>query len=197
MAVRSALFEDRGATLIWTVSQLPMLTDFDIYGLDDDDRASAPGSEAYGLPRCQELAELRSRSLTRLRVCMLDGPEECNTLRLAGLPELRSLDLYGEEYVWLDMQIDETSLSTVPQLHALHLRSIDGLHLQPGSLAQLTALTALRLIECGLHGVPGDVALLRSTLRVLDVSNNVQVQVDSAAMLNILACSELRTFGCY
>ena len=183
--------------MLWAVRQLPALTDFDIHSLKDDARNEEPLSEDYGLPRCQELAELRSSSLTRLRVCMLDGPVEGNTLRLAGLPELRSCDIFGEAWSSLDMRIDDMSFRSVPQLQALQLRNIDGVQLQPKNLAQLTALTALRLIDCGLRGVPADVRLLSGTLSVLDVSDNVDLQVDSAAVASVLACSRLRTFGCY
>ncbi len=197
VVVRTALFEDRGAALLWAARQLPALTALDFYSLQGDDRTAEPLSEDYGLPRCQELAELRSSSLTRLRVCMLDGLAQGNMLRLTGLPELQSCEIFGETVRSLDMRIEDTSFRAVPQLQALHLQDISGVQLQPGSLAELTALTALRLINCGLHGVPADVRKLSGTLSVFDVSGNVDLQLDGAAVASVLACSRLRTFGCY
>jgi len=89
---RDVLFKDRAATLLWTVQRLPALKELDILhwawnGLRE------PVSDTNGLPRCQELAQLHSGSLTRLSVCMLDGPAEGNVLRLDGLPELQHCEL--------------------------------------------------------------------------------------------------------
>ena len=197
MVVRTVPFEDRAATLLRTVCQLPALTDLNIHSQEDDHCRRPPLRDYYGLPRCRELAELQSPSLTRLRVCMLELYGEDNPLRLAGLPELRSCHITGIRAAALNMDIDDASFQAVPQLQALTLRNVDQLQLPSGSLAQLTALTALTLIDCGLDGVPADLALLSGTLSVLDVSGNEDLQVDSAAIANILACNQLRTFGCY
>ncbi len=189
-------FQDHGATLLRTVCQLPALTDLNVHSPEDGHRRITPLRDDRGLPRCRELAELQSPSLTRLRVCM-ESYNDDSTLQLAGLPELRSCYITGIRPGALDINIDDTSFQAVPQLQALTLRNADEVQLQPGSLAQLTALTALRLIDCGLDGLPADVASLSGTLSVLDVSDNIDLELDGAAVASILACSRLRTFGCY
>ena len=150
-------------------------------------------SDTHGLPRCGELAELRSRSLTRLRVCILDGPEEGNTLRLSGLPELRTLELVGQSLMPLHMHIDAASFAGVRQLHSLCVSHDEALVLEHGSLAPLRALTSLALIDCGLFCVPDDVASSCATLRELCFNDNDQVQIDNDAVAVFLQCSRLNT----
>ena len=82
-----------------------------------------------------------------------------------------------------------------PQLQTLRMSFFDGLQLQPGSMHQLTALTSLALVSCGLQSVPADVALLSTTLRVLDLSGNDDLQIDDVAVDSIVSCSCLRVFG--
>ena len=125
--VRNEHFEDRGAALVSAAQRLPALETFHI---SYDKAIFFPTSEisdANGLPRCKELAELHSRTLTRLIVSMLDGPHQDNVLRLSGLPELRSLELTGPppypddpEANLLHIRIDTASFKEVPQLESLH-----------------------------------------------------------------------------
>ena len=88
-------FEDRGAALIRTVRRLPALVDLSIYYYDWRGDELAVIRDNAGLPRCEELAELRSQSLTKLHVSMLGGPGNSSPLRLSGLPELRTCQLCG------------------------------------------------------------------------------------------------------
>jgi len=134
--------EDRSVTLISTVPRLPVLADLTIRYLDPqlDDESATDGQ---GLPRCRELAELHSRSLTRLRVDLLRDPDGANTLRLVGLPELRSCQLRsgigsGIRSL-LNLRIDAASFRGAPQLQSLRIRGDEGLQLQDGSLEQLPA----------------------------------------------------------
>ena len=194
--MRNVLFDDRGATLLSTVQLLPALTELDIYGTDGEAVLIDPVSDDNGLPRCRELAELHSRSLTWLRVCMIDGPADGNVLRLKELPQLRSVELNGHlEYPPIHMRIDAASFEGTPKLQNLHLQDDRGLVLQDGSLQQLTALTALRLLRCNLHSIPADLASVGMTLRVLDMSLNRQLRVSHSAAASILQCSRLEKLG--
>ena len=148
-----------------------------------------------GMPWCSDLAELRSRSLTRLHVSMFGGPLEGNTLRLVGLPELRVLSVLGLPGVPMHMRIDTASFAGAPKLLSLHIREDEALQLEPGSLPQLTALTSLRVLRCGIRSFPAaDVASLSATLVELDLSSN-SVEIDGAAVASILQCSGLSTLG--
>jgi len=196
--VRNVLLKDRGAALFTTVQQLPALTDFVTYGPGLDEARDLNISDDNGLPRCQELAELHSRSLTRLIMCMLDGPEDGNLLRLVDLPQLRSCQLRGEDpECWpaLNIRIDAISFQGAQQLQTLHLQDDQELQLQVGWLQQLTALTALKLIDCGLHSIPADLASAGMTLCVLDISFNNQLQLDDAAVRCLLGCCQLQKLG--
>ena len=128
---------------------------------------------------------------------MFGGPAEGNTLRLEGLPELRTLTLNGIIGVPANMIVNAASFRGAPKLQALRLRSDAGLEMQAGSLQQLTALTALTLEDCGLRSVPADLASLSATLCVLDLSNNDHLQVEAATVDSICGCSQLRTLALY
>ena len=191
------LFDDRGATLLWTIQQLPALLELYIpfEGLRVD--LPSPISNRYGLPQCKQLATLHSRSLTRLEVHMLNDTAEDNTLRLSGLPELRSVTLQGKIGLPTNIVLDAASFQGAPKLQALQLRFDEGLQFQDGTLQELAALTALTVEECGLRSVPANLASLSATLRVLDLSSNDHLQLDAAAVDSICGCSQLRTFDLY
>ncbi len=197
VVVRSTLFEDRGVALILMIPLLPSLAELDISYDGDAHYDQSDISDHNGLPRCKELAELHSCSLTSLRVCMLDGPADGNTLRLSRLPQLRSFHVAAEPHMPLHLRIDAASLGEVPQLQALHICYADALRLQQGSLTQLTSLTALTLRGCGLRSVPADVASLGATLLELDLSNNDRMQIDGAAAADFLQCSRLNVLNVY
>jgi len=202
--IEDELLSDRGATLLWTVQRLPALTDlalcldasFGVCRLD-------PVSDTHALPRCQELAELRSSSLTRLCMTMVDESvaghrAEVEMLQLIGLPALRTFQLHGVKAMLPAVNIDSTSFEGAPQLQDLRLQSVEPLQLRAGSLQQLTALTALTLSGCGLRSVPADLAAaLGPTLCVLDLSFNDQLQIDSTALACIVQCSRLQTLGLF
>jgi len=197
VTVSTVLFEDRGATLIWAVQQLPALACLDIHHDSTAQDVLAPISDHNGLPHCQQLAALHSNSLTQLRVCMLGVPPSGNTLRLVELPKLQSLVLVGESDMPLKMQIDLASFQGAPMLRELWLAYDEGLELQPGSLKQLSALTAMTITGCGLRTVPEDVALLSATLRRLDLSSNDRLQLDDRGLASILCCSHLDCLKLY
>ncbi len=106
MLARYTCFEDRGAALMRTVQRLPALTELAVLDGDDPEYEQDLSHDDDGMPWCSDLAELRSRSLTRLTVTMFGGPAEGNTLRLLGLPELRALSVYGLPGAPLHMRID-------------------------------------------------------------------------------------------
>ena len=194
MTVDSVLFEDRGAALLWTVQKLPALTDLCISYEGQVSDLQAPVSDSSGLPRCQELAELSSSSLTELTLWMLGGPIEGNVLRLSGLPELRSCALITEPTMPANMRIDADSFRGLLQLQTLYLDGDEGLQLLHGSLEQLSSLTALTLMRCGLRSVPGGISTL-SALRELDLGHNPHMQLDGAAVATVVQCSSLRVIG--
>ena len=192
--------EDRGSTLIWTVQQLPALVELHIE-YDDTAKQHRPASAAIGsrLTRCKEVSELHSRSLTRLRLSMVGGSDEANTLRLVGLPNLRCCELIEQSELPLKTMVDAASFGGVQQLQLLHLEDFNELQLQLQSFEQLTGLTSLTLalMNCGLWSVPADVALLSATLCNLDLSFNGRMQVAAAAVATITQCSRLTTLGIY
>ena len=191
--VRNVLFDDRGAALLSTVQLLPALTDFAVYA---DPTAVLLDSGIHDLPRCQELAELHSRSLTLLRLAMLDGPADGNVLRLNGLPQLRSFALEGDhQYPPINLRIAAASFRGSPQLQSLQLLDVKELALQDGTLRQLTALTALRVTHCNLRSVPADLASVGKTLCVLDMSMNFGLQLSDSEVATILQCSRLERLG--
>ena len=145
VTVGSMRFNDRGTTLIRTIQRLPALVDLVISYDDWRDGELAVARDDDGLPRCQDLAELRSPSLTRLSVSLLGGPAESNTLRLSGLPQLRKCELYGQPNSPLAMDIDAASFQGAPQLQSLGVYNDPELELQDDSLRQLTSLTSLVL----------------------------------------------------
>ncbi len=192
MVVHNVLFEDRGATLMSTVQLLPASSDLDIGGeFFEMVDAQAEASRGRGLPRYAELAALRSRSLTRLRLWMLDGPETGNTLRLSGLPALRSCEMVSGPDTVLHIRCDAAGFREVPQLRSLEISNDEALELQSRSLARLTALTSLTLQGCGLRSVPADMAALSGTLCELDLSCNDPMQVDEAAVAGFVQCGQL------
>ena len=194
VVLRSEFFTDRGQALFWTAQWLPALLDLDISYEGNAEHFGRPRPGA-GLPRCAELAALRSRSLTRLRVCMLDGDEQDNFLRLSGLPELRSLELAGRPDWPLDVRIDSASFEGTPQLRSLCVRGDEALRLQECTLQRLTALTSLSLVGCGLQLVPLDVGLLADTLLQLDLSRNDPMELTDNGVVCIVHCSRLRTLN--
>ena len=192
VSVYNVLFADLGATLLQTVHLLPVLTHLAIRHRNEVINLLAPVSSNHGLPTCKELGQLCSRSLTHIFVDMLGGPPDGNTLKLSGLPELRSATIYGgDPDMPLNLRIDGSSFQGALQLQNLDVENDQGLQLQRGSLQYLSALTSLRLVQCGLSSVPADVALLGGTLRVLDLCHNEDMQVDAIAANNILQCSFL------
>ncbi len=180
-----------------TVPQLP-LRDLTIRYLDSQMGDGSP-TDGHGLPRCRELADLHSRSLTRLRVDVLSELDGDNTLRLSGLPQLRCCQLRNGVGLGLrsplSLCIDATSFRGAPQLESLRIRNDEGLQLQHGSLEALTRLTSLSLERCGLRSVPAGLAALGATLRVLDLDSNARLQLDEAGVAAILQCSRLTTLG--
>ena len=111
------LYDDRCAMLLRTIKHLPALARLDVHFDGDLGDMRHDPDECHGLPRCKELAKLHSRSLTQLRVCMLGGPEDRNTLRVAGLPELRSCALVGDAQLpELNLRLDAASFQGAPKL---------------------------------------------------------------------------------
>ena len=195
--MRDTLLADRGVALMRTVQRLPALLDLDIDNYEGLDWSilRAARSIGNGLPACEELAQLHSRSLTRLRVSMLDARDEDDVLRLSALPELRSCQLLGSETLGGYIQLNPASFQGAPRLQHLYLDSIWALDLQDGSLAPLNALTSLTMTNCAIKKVPTDVASFADTLCELDLGGNEDLQLDSAAAARIVQCSRLRTLG--
>ena len=143
------LLKDRGETLLWTVACLPALLELIVsYNNRGVLQWGSTGGVEHGLPRCYELAQLRSNSLTRLRVSMLGGPPQHNTLRLIGLPRLESCVINAASGAYgctANIRIDADSLKGVQHLRELRINGDAGLKLQPHCFTGLTALTSLSL----------------------------------------------------
>ncbi len=208
VVVRRVAFADFGVSLLEAIRQLPTLTDLMIDHTgpiieertavsDPNDDDDGPRFIGFGLPHCHELADLCSGSLTRLRMFMTEGAPAGNTLRLIGLPELRWCELLGRANGAMNISINAASFAGAPRLQSLRLHFDAALRLQAGSLQQLTALTSLSLLECGLRSVPVEVASLSATLRVLDLSHNARLQLDVASVVTILRCGQLEKLGVY
>ena len=196
-AAEDGLFDDCGATVLWTIQRLPALLELDVSFRGYPDSVIAPISDEHGMPHCKQLAALHSRSLTRLDVKMISGPDDGNALRLIGLPELRSCTLNNSGGLPAHICIDSTSFHGVRKLQALRVRFDEALQLQAGCLQQLTALTALSLNGCGLRTVPDSIAALSATLCVLDLSENDDLQIDAAGAERLLQCGQLQALGMY
>ena len=185
--------EDHSVMLVSAVPRLP-LRDLTIRYLDSQ-RGDDPATDGQGLLRCSELADLHIRSLTRLRVDVLADPDSGNTLRLAGLPELRSCHvrngLGSGRGPPVNLCVDAVSFRGAPQLQSLRFKFDSGLQLQDGCLEQLTRLTSLTIACCGLRSIPAGVAALGATLRVLDLHSNGRLQLDEAGVGAVLQCSRL------
>ncbi len=97
----------------------------------------------------------------------------------------------------MSMCVDGASFAGAPRLQSLCLQWDDIMVLQNGCLQQLTAVTSLSLVGCGLRSIPADVAALSATLCVLDLSRNDNLQLDNAGVATILCCSRLKTFALY
>ena len=67
--------------------------------------------------------------------------------------------------------------------------------MQHECLQQLTALTQLTVMGCGLLSVPADVAFSCATLCELDLSRNEQLQIDDNAVDATLSCRQLKVLG--
>ncbi len=187
---------DHSAALIWTVARLPALLDltmrFHAISMNAEDGAD----DGLGLPRCQELAELHSRSLTQLRVDLFGDAEDSNMLRLIGLPALRCCQLRGG--LCSPLRTDAATFQGAPQLQSLRVDRFEDFQLHHESLRQLTGLTSLTIEGSALRSMPAAlVASPSATLRVLDLSYNDRLQVDAAAVAAILQCSRLTTLGLY
>jgi len=205
VVVSKTLFDDFGMTLLEMAGRMPALTDLVIdhdgavqekltVATEEDPDADLSD---IGLPHCGQLKDLHSDSLTRLSMSMLGGWPEGNTLRLVGLPALRTCQLIGQPDVPMKVCIDAASFEGAPQLQSLRLYFDAALQLQRGSFQQLNALTSLTVVGCGLRSVPAEVASLSATLCVLDLSCNDQLQIDAAAVATVLCCTRLQTLGLY
>ncbi len=119
VTANTVLYDDWCAMLLRMIKHLPALARLNVYFNGDLGNMRRDPDECHGLPRCEELAKLHSRSLTQLRVCMLDGPEDANLL-LHGLPELRSCWLLGYGLATeLNLRIDPHSFKGALKLQEL------------------------------------------------------------------------------
>ncbi len=87
--------DDRGAAIVRLASRLTALEQLDVTYEEDSDATVAP--QDVRLPRCSELAVLRSTTLTHLSVAIAGGTQD--VLRLSGLPNLESCHLLS--FAWM------------------------------------------------------------------------------------------------
>ena len=178
---------DRGAAVLWTASCLPALAELDINHVPPE--GAVIPADQVGLPRCQELSELRSQSLKVLTIDIGSGSED--VLQLTEVPDLRQCRLFALPGS-ASFSICAASFLGCTRLEELTINNQRSLSLQPNCFDALSALTSLTLASCGLLAVPTAIAPL-TLLRSLDLRQNKQLQVDEsgASVLRTLTC--LRT----
>ena len=93
-----------------------------------------------------------------------------------------------------NMRIDAKSFLGLSQLQTLYLDGDEGLQLQEGSLEQLSGLTSLAMVQCGLRSMPPGIASL-GVLRELDLGYNPRMPIDRAAVASVVQCRSLRVLG--
>ena len=156
-----ACWDDQGAALMQTLSQLPALRSLSIsakhLAMQIRDKR----------PTLVELAALSSARLTRLEMDIDISSE--STLSVGNLPALTDCRLGG--YGSADVHVTASSLSGAPNLTALFTRGFRYIHLALDCLTSLSFLTDLRLINCKLFDVPSALAGVKNTLRHLDLSS--------------------------
>jgi len=167
-------FSDWGAAVIRAASRLTALWELDLVYV------GKPGGDhidhrAVKLPRCQELAMLRSNSLGILSVSMASGMGD--VLHLAGVRNLQECHLCEHAVTTADFRNQSTSFEGCTGLVELTLLHKRGLTLQPECFRALAALTKLTLSSCGLRAVPAQIEQLPA-LRRLNLRNNPELEVD-------------------
>ena len=176
---------DRGLACLRTASRLPALAHLDFIYVQGEHIAP----DVIGLPRCQELCELRSRSLTHVEVHMGCGVED--KLSLAGSSNLKDVRLFapssGRKF-WMT----PACFQGCTRMEELSLQYQRSLRLTPGCFNALSALTSLALADCGLLAVPAELAPLMS-LRSLDLSRNQDLDVDETGSSVLRALKSMRT----
>ena len=178
---------DRGAAVMRTVPWLTALKHLQLVYADIPGEAVA--DENIKLPRCQELAELRSHSLQRMSLAIASGTGD--VLRLAGVRNLQECRLLADNPGSAEFQVDPSSFKGCEKLAELTLQGLQGLALQTGCFSMLSAITSLALQDCGLQTVPSEVAQLTS-LRCFDLSQNDRMQCDAAGLSVLRQLQNLR-----
>jgi hypothetical protein len=134
-------------------------------------------SSRRGLSAIMQLTRLQELVL---RIRQEDGADDGN-LRLAldGIPCLRSLRSLDIDFP--EMQRLPGSISHLPALSSLELRSCSSLQQLPNTIGQLTALTSLHLRDCGsLQELPNTIGQLTALTSLhLDVCSSLQQLPDT------------------
>ena len=169
--------DDRGAALIRIASRLTALEQLDVVHEEGPHADIEP--QEIKMPRCLELAELRSMSLKHLSVGIASGTED--VLRLSGVPNLEICHLLADPRFSAEFRVDATTFAGCSQLKELSLHHLDDLSLQMGCFSALPALTSLTLTNSNLQAVPLAIAPL-TALCLLDLSLNEQLSIDEAGL---------------
>ena len=194
--VGGASLDDRGLTVFRTASLLTALQQLNVLCSAGPDEDGAFPQHYMDLPRCCDVAQLRSQSLMRLSVSVVrdrDVGDTENVLRLVGVPNLVECHLFGD-HTSTAFVVDSTSFTGCTGLQHLTLHHHRALSLQSGCFDVLSALTSLTLTDCGLSDVPSVIAPL-TALRSLDLSQNEQLQVDSSAVSLLCSLRKLRSLN--
>ncbi len=179
--------DDRGAALLQTVARLTALTMLEVGYFEDEEIAPAN----IKMPRCLELAELRTTSLQNLSVAVSGGTGD--VLRLSGVPHLRTCHLLADNRSNTEFRVDSSSFAGCTKLVELTLHELRKLSLQPGCFAALPALSSLTLADCDLLVVPSAIAPL-TTLRILNLSENARLCIDEAGLELLATMGSLQTW---
>ena len=185
--VNGSGLDDHGATLIRIASRLPDLYQLDVNNEAEQNADPSPGETK--LLRCQELAELRSTTLTSLSIAIASGTGD--VLRLSGAPNLEKCHLLAYQRSSAEFQVDPTTFAGCSWLEELTLHHVRNLSLQTGCFRALPALSSLTLTDCSLQAVPLALAPL-TALSVLNLSFNEQLSIDDLGLHTLRTMKKLR-----
>jgi len=182
--------DDRGAAICRAASAMTALRQLDVR-FTVDPHADEPRQQQrkISLPRCCELSKLRSQSIEHLSVATSCG-STADVLRLAGMPNLITCHLLGDSCSGAELRIDSLSFAGCESLGELTLHHQRGLDLHPGCFDACSALISLTLTHCSLRCIPSACAAL-TALKVLNLSQNKNLDVDAAGTKLLRAMSEL------
>ena len=188
--VEESGFFDRGAGVLLTACCLPALCFLDISHTEEAGGTVVPRHHRGGsLPRCREIARLRSASLTQLSLVIASGEDD--VLDLTGVPSLLQCHLLADCDRHGETVVHSTSFEACTSLTKLTLQHLRNVMLHDGCFDSLSALTWLTLADCDFEELPQAIGSLTS-LEVLNLNGNDDLGVTEAGLSVLRALKELQ-----